>query len=74
MLRIPSLQRQHWDLNKVKIGIIGAGKVGGGFGKLRASAGRKVFFVLPHPDRLKVLFEQAGPGAYSGNVSATYRD
>jgi predicted dinucleotide-binding enzyme len=58
----------------MKIGIIGAGKVGGGVGKLRASAGRKVFFSSPHPDGLKVLFEQAGPGAYSGNVATTYRD
>jgi len=58
----------------MKIGIIGAGQVGGGVGKLRANAGRKVFFISPHPDRLKVLFEQAGPGAYSGNVTAAYRD
>jgi predicted dinucleotide-binding enzyme len=58
----------------MKIGIIGAGKVGGGVWKLRASAGRRVFVGSPHPDRLKVLFEQAGPGAYSGNVATTYRD
>jgi 8-hydroxy-5-deazaflavin:NADPH oxidoreductase len=58
----------------MKIGIIGAGKVGGGVGKLRTKAGRKVYFISPHPDRLKVLYEQAGPGAYSGNVAATYRD
>jgi 8-hydroxy-5-deazaflavin:NADPH oxidoreductase len=56
-------------LNSMKIGIIGAGKVGGGLGKLWARAGHQVFFSSRHPNRLKVLVEQAGPGAYSGNVA-----
>jgi predicted dinucleotide-binding enzyme len=58
----------------MKIGIIGAGKVGGCAVKLRVSAGRKVFFSSPRPDRLKVLFDKARPGAYSGNVATTCRD
>jgi 8-hydroxy-5-deazaflavin:NADPH oxidoreductase len=53
----------------MRIGIIGAGKVGGGLGKLWARAGHQVFFSSRHPDRLKVLVEYAGPGAYSGNVA-----
>jgi len=60
----------------MKIGIIGAGKVGGGLGKLWARAGHEVFFSSRHPDRLKVLVEEAGPGACSGNVAdaALYGD
>jgi 8-hydroxy-5-deazaflavin:NADPH oxidoreductase len=53
----------------MKIGIIGAGKVGGGLGKLWARAGHQVFFSSRHPDRLKELVEQAGPEAFSGHVA-----
>ena len=53
----------------MKIGIIGAGKVGGGLGKLWARAGHEVFFSSRHPNRLKLLAEEAGPGAYCGNVA-----
>jgi 8-hydroxy-5-deazaflavin:NADPH oxidoreductase len=52
----------------MKIGIIGAGKVGGGLGNLWVRAGHQVLFSSRHPKRLKVLVEQAGPGAYVGNV------
>jgi 8-hydroxy-5-deazaflavin:NADPH oxidoreductase len=53
----------------MKIGVIGAGKVGGGLGKLWARAGHQVFFSSRHPDRLKVLVEQAGPRASFGSVA-----
>ena len=53
----------------MRIGIIGAGKVGGGLGKLWVRAGHQVFFSSRHPNRLKVLVEEAGSGAYSGTVS-----
>jgi predicted dinucleotide-binding enzyme len=53
----------------MKIGIIGAGKVGGGLGKLWARAGHQVFFSSRHPNELKVLVEQAGPGAFFGKVA-----
>src|SRR5260370_39179114 len=53
----------------MRIGIIGAGKVGGGLGKLWVRAGHQVFFSSRHPNRLKVLVEEAGSGAYSGNVA-----
>jgi predicted dinucleotide-binding enzyme len=53
----------------MRIGIIGAGKVGGGLGKLWVRSGHQVFFSSRHPNRLKILVEEAGPGAYSGNVA-----
>jgi 8-hydroxy-5-deazaflavin:NADPH oxidoreductase len=52
----------------MKIGIIGAGKVGGGLGKLWVRAGHQVLFSSRHPKRLRVLVEEAGPGAYVGDV------
>jgi predicted dinucleotide-binding enzyme len=53
----------------MRIGIIGAGKVGGSLGKLWVRAGHKVFFSSRHPNRLKALTEEAGPGAYCGTVA-----
>jgi predicted dinucleotide-binding enzyme len=53
----------------MKIGIVGAGKVGGGLGKLWARAGHEVLFSSRHPDRLKLLVEHAGPGATLGSVA-----
>jgi 8-hydroxy-5-deazaflavin:NADPH oxidoreductase len=52
----------------MKIGIIGAGKVGGGLGKLWVRAGHQVLFSSRHPKRLRVLVEEAGLGAYLGDV------
>jgi 8-hydroxy-5-deazaflavin:NADPH oxidoreductase len=53
----------------MKIGIVGAGKVGGGLGKLWARAGHEVLFSSRHPDRLKLLVEHAGPAATLGSVA-----
>ena len=53
----------------MRIGIIGAGKVGGGLGKIWVRAGHKVLFSSRHPNRLKGLVEEAGTGAYSGTVA-----
>src|ERR1700732_1226790 len=52
----------------MKIVIIGAGKVGGGLGKLWVRAGHQVLFSSRHPKRLRVLVEEAGLGAYLGDV------
>ena len=52
----------------MKIGIIGAGKVGGGLGKLWVRAGHQVLFSSRHPRRLRALVEEAGLGAYLGDV------
>jgi len=53
----------------MKIGIVGAGRVGGGLGKLWARAGHQVLFSSRHPTRLKVLVEEAGSGAFLGSVA-----
>jgi 8-hydroxy-5-deazaflavin:NADPH oxidoreductase len=53
----------------MKIGIIGAGKVGGGLGKLWAKAGHEVFFSSRHPNLLKTLAEEAGHRAAYGGVA-----
>jgi 8-hydroxy-5-deazaflavin:NADPH oxidoreductase len=53
----------------MRIGIIGAGKVGGSLGKLWVRAGHQVLLSSRHPNRLKVLVEEAGSGAYSGSVA-----
>jgi 8-hydroxy-5-deazaflavin:NADPH oxidoreductase len=52
----------------MNIGIIGAGKVGGGLGKLWVRAGHQVLFSSRHPERLKALVAEAGPGACVGDV------
>jgi predicted dinucleotide-binding enzyme len=57
------------EQNRMRIGIIGAGKVGGSLGKLWVRAGHEVFFSSRHPNRLKALVEEAGSGAYSGTVA-----
>ena len=53
----------------MRIGVIEAGKVGGGLGKIWVRAGHQVLFSSRHPNRLKVLIEEAGPGAYCGTVA-----
>ena len=72
----PKCTRRKWGTirmgihyNSMRIGIIGAGKVGGSLGKLWVRAGHKVFFSSRHPNRLKALTEEAGPGAYCGTVA-----
>jgi predicted dinucleotide-binding enzyme len=52
----------------MKIGIIGAGKVGGRLGKSWVKAGHQVLFSSRHPKRLKAVVEEAGLGAYLGEV------
>jgi 8-hydroxy-5-deazaflavin:NADPH oxidoreductase len=57
------------ERNSMRIGTIGAGKVGGRLGKIWVRAGHQVLFSSRHPNRLKGLIEEAGPGAYSGTVA-----
>lgn len=49
-----------------RIGIIGAGKVGGTLGTLWAKAGDEVLFSSRHPEGLKDLAMRAGPNARIG--------
>jgi hypothetical protein len=54
--------------SKMKIGIIGAGHIGGTIGALWAKAGHPVFFSSRHPEELKDLVERIGPPAQAGTV------
>lgn len=50
----------------LKIGVIGAGKIGGSVGVLWAQAGHEVFFSSRHPETLGELVKAAGPTAKVG--------
>jgi predicted dinucleotide-binding enzyme len=50
----------------LKIGIIGAGLIGGSVGVLWAKAGHEVFFSSRHPEELGDLLKQAGATAKAG--------
>src|SRR6266704_6305894 len=54
--------------SKMKIGIIGAGHIGGTIGELWAKAGHPVFFSSRHPEELKDLVERLGSLAQAGTV------
>jgi predicted dinucleotide-binding enzyme len=53
---------------KIKIGIIGAGHIGGTIGELWVKAGHPVFFSSRHPEELKDLVGRLGPLAQAGTV------
>jgi len=50
----------------IKIGIIGAGKIGGTLAKLWVDAGHEVLISSRHPDELKPLARSLGPKAHVG--------
>src|SRR5437868_15078629 len=54
---------------KMKIGIIGAGHIGGTIGELWIKAGHPVFFSSRHPEELKELVDRLGPLAQAGTVN-----
>ncbi len=56
----------HAEPAHYKIGIIGAGNVGGTLGTVWAKAGDEVMFSSRHPDELKALAAKAGPNARTG--------
>ena len=53
---------------KMKIGIIGAGHIGGTIGELWIKAGHPVFFSSRHPEELKELVDRLAPLAQAGTV------
>src|SRR5205809_9303 len=53
---------------KMKIGVIGAGHIGGTIGGLWTKAGHPVFFSSRHPEELKELVERLGSLAQGGTV------
>jgi hypothetical protein len=54
------------DAKPMKIGIIGAGKIGGSLAKLWVQAGHEVLISSRHPDELKPLAQSLGPKAQVG--------
>ena len=50
----------------LKIGIIGAGKIGGSLGELWVKAGHEVMLSSRHPEQLQTLAQRLGPRAYVG--------
>ena len=57
-----------------KIGIIGAGKIGGALGKLWAKAGNAVMFASRHPEALVALAAEAGARAGTPAEAAAFGD
>jgi predicted dinucleotide-binding enzyme len=57
----------------MKIGILGAGNIGGTLGKHWAKAGHEVFFSSRHPDHLEGLAKEAGSGAHAGTLEGAAR-
>jgi len=53
---------------KIKIGVIGAGHIGGTIGGLWTKAGHSVFFSSRHPEELQGLVARLGPLAQAGTV------
>ena len=54
------------DTSSLKIGIIGAGRIGGALGELWVNAGHEVLLSSRHPERLKPLAERLGARARAG--------
>jgi predicted dinucleotide-binding enzyme len=54
------------EASPAKIGIIGAGKIGGALAKLWVQAGHEVLISSRHPDELKPLAQALGPKAHVG--------
>jgi 8-hydroxy-5-deazaflavin:NADPH oxidoreductase len=53
----------------MKIGVIGAGGIGGTIGTLWAQAGHEVFFSSRNPDKLVDLVAMAGANAQAGTIA-----
>jgi predicted dinucleotide-binding enzyme len=54
------------DARPMKIGIIGAGHIGGTLARLWVAAGHEVMLSSRHPDELRPLAKQLGPKAHVG--------
>jgi predicted dinucleotide-binding enzyme len=50
----------------LRIGVIGAGNIGGAIGKLWAKAGHEILFSSRNPESLKSLVQEAGPRTRAG--------
>lgn len=57
------------DTAKLRIGVIGSGRIGGTVGGLWVRAGHAVLFSSRHPDELNDLADRLGPLASAGTVT-----
>jgi len=64
----PATSRAQANGAKIRIGTIGAGKIGSTVGGLWVKDGHKVFFSDRHPEQLKDLVASLGPLAQAGTV------
>jgi predicted dinucleotide-binding enzyme len=55
--------------SKLRVGVIGSGRIGGTIGGLWVKAGHPVLFSSRHPDKLEDLVAGLGPLAQNGTVS-----
>jgi len=67
ILAAPQLAAAQGD--KMKIGVIGSGHIGGTIGGLWVKAGHPVLFSSRHPEELKPLVDGLGPLAKAGTVA-----
>ena len=54
----------------MKIGILGAGNIGGNLGRRWAAAGHTIRFGVPDPAKSKALVDEIGNGAAAGDVAS----
>jgi len=54
---------------KMKIGVVGSGKIGGTVGRLWVKAGHPVLFSSRHPEELAGMVKELGPLARAGTVT-----
>jgi predicted dinucleotide-binding enzyme len=65
-LALPALAERAGGQQPLKIGVIGAGRIGGTMGEHWVKAGHQVFFSSRHPENLKELVDRLGPRARAG--------
>jgi 8-hydroxy-5-deazaflavin:NADPH oxidoreductase len=64
----PALSAAQSAADKIKIGVVGAGHIGGTIGGLWVKAGHPVLFSSRHPEEIKPLADSLGPLAKAGTV------
>lgn len=72
-LALPALAQSERSDSPKKIGIVGAGNIGGTLGRLWLRAGYEVFFSSRHPEELTALIEELGPKARAGTPAEALR-
>jgi predicted dinucleotide-binding enzyme len=66
IIAVSALARPVAGQKPMKIGIIGAGRIGGTMGEHWVRAGHEVYFSSRHPENLKELVDRLGPRARAG--------